>query len=609
MRRKNISKRIRRWNSGGDPVLAQTREPVSESKHDQRKHDERCDNNKRKRGGCEVRALSSFLLSALLPIATAATTHAQTASDENEDCRVLKMPTVNEYDFSFWGRADRTYFIQTSTDLIHWQDVGVEWGADAVIGYGFTSTAPRFFLRLRHIAGQSGDVDGDDLADADEITAGTDPFNVDSDGDGWCDGLEVPLGTNPLNTASKPAAPVPPSPGSGALVEAGNDVELVYQPKVVYEVWDSQSGALNWYDLVEGLGGSTYGGSGPRSSGAINSLSYPPGDELESMPWLLEDYATELAAAAVTQHSGGHGDAWMMRSRVALRSAQAVQAPLHRAFLVVREVTDNATGAVTHQRTGWEQFTITPTHGAARYSPSVELTASDQPGKVTRVKLSPAYFERYAAGLGFDDTVWPPVQSVPLRETGPGARNYLRRVSLRVAPGLEEQFGIEVADTVVASVDVERSSELITVVITGETPGTTQIVARWLPDNEIAAVVGVDVLNKTTKTLAILEVAAQSTGLPPHNMPQKQEIQDFMTSTWGVQANVKLTATVDNCGSQPYDLSGDGYLNIHAPGTVILTPEENWLRNFAWDVEVMTSKSLRSGNSPAQRQGIILVTR
>jgi hypothetical protein len=178
-----------------------------------------------------------------------------------------------------------------------------------------------------------------------------------------------------------------------------------------------------------------------------------------------------------------------------------------------------------------------------------------------------------------------------------------------VAPGLEEQFGIEVADTVVASVDVERSSELITVVITGETPGTTQIVARWLPDNEIAAVVGVDVLNKTTKTLAILEVAAQSTGLPPHNMPQKQEIQDFMTSTWGVQANVKLTATVDNCGSQPYDLSGDGYLNIHAPGTVILTPEENWLRNFAWDVEVMTSKSLRSGNSPAQRQGIILVTR
>ncbi len=43
------------------------------------------------------------------------------------------------------------------------------------------------------------DTDGDWLSDADEVTAGTDPFNMDSDGGGWPDGFEVVRGTDPLD--------------------------------------------------------------------------------------------------------------------------------------------------------------------------------------------------------------------------------------------------------------------------------------------------------------------------------------------------------------------------------------------------------------------------
>jgi hypothetical protein len=49
----------------------------------------------------------------------------------------------------------------------------------------------------------STDSDGDGVNDADEWSAGTDPYNADSDGDGLTDGLELTLGvTNPLNADS-----------------------------------------------------------------------------------------------------------------------------------------------------------------------------------------------------------------------------------------------------------------------------------------------------------------------------------------------------------------------------------------------------------------------
>jgi hypothetical protein len=147
-----------------------------------------------------------------------------------------------------------------------------------------------------------------------------------------------------------------------------------------------------------------------------------------------------------------------------------------------------------------------------------------------------------------------------------------------VAPGLEEQFGIEVADTVVASVDVERTSELITVVITGEAPGTTQIVARWLPDNEIAAVVGVDVLRKTTRTVNLAAVAAPGQAIPV--MPDAGDTEEYLNNVWALQANVWFDVTsngsrVVDFENYPSNQNVDGLVQRAGFGQFGLTSEQS----------------------------------
>ena len=89
--------------------------------------------------------------------------NAQTAADVNEGCRLTQNPTTGDYTFGWWGKNARTYFIQQSDDLVTWTYLPViESGAAAVTEYGFTSTAPRCFLRLRHTdAATGGNVETD----------------------------------------------------------------------------------------------------------------------------------------------------------------------------------------------------------------------------------------------------------------------------------------------------------------------------------------------------------------------------------------------------------------------------------------------------------------
>ena len=57
---------------------------------------------------------------------------------------------LGTYDFSWWGQSGRTYFIQHSDNLLAWEYLPlIESGTDAMRAWGFTSTASKFFLRLR----------------------------------------------------------------------------------------------------------------------------------------------------------------------------------------------------------------------------------------------------------------------------------------------------------------------------------------------------------------------------------------------------------------------------------------------------------------------------
>jgi hypothetical protein len=121
----------------------------------------------------------------------------------NEDSRIEPTATPGVFKFTWNGKADRTYFLQNSQDLQSWVTLPIiEVGAAQQIAYGFTTTATRFFFRLRFSDLPAADVrtadfDGDGVSNWGEIQQELDPFSPDTDGDGMFDGYELANGLNP----------------------------------------------------------------------------------------------------------------------------------------------------------------------------------------------------------------------------------------------------------------------------------------------------------------------------------------------------------------------------------------------------------------------------
>jgi hypothetical protein len=67
---------------------------------------------------------------------------------------------------------------------------------------------------------QDPDIDGDELANANEALLGTDPRKPDTDGDGWRDAVEVEAGSNPLLASSVPLLFVVGEPATGLILPA-----------------------------------------------------------------------------------------------------------------------------------------------------------------------------------------------------------------------------------------------------------------------------------------------------------------------------------------------------------------------------------------------------
>ncbi len=102
---------------------------------------------------------------------------AQGPNDPNEGSAISYDTTTGVTTFNWWGRAGMGYFIQQSDDLINWQYVPtLELGADSLLSYGFTTTAPDFFVRLQIEANPFGtDTSGAGLFDAYHILSGIAP--------------------------------------------------------------------------------------------------------------------------------------------------------------------------------------------------------------------------------------------------------------------------------------------------------------------------------------------------------------------------------------------------------------------------------------------------
>lgn len=151
----------------------------------------------------------ALLFAALALVVIPPSAPAQTVADANEGARLAPDPTVpGAYAFSWWGRAGRTYFIQQSDDLNLWTYLPViEPGAGQPIQWGFTSSADKFFLRLRlsDIPTSdpfNADFDFDGVSNWDELMQNTDPFSAALDPTNglpldWEKFYHVPVGTDP----------------------------------------------------------------------------------------------------------------------------------------------------------------------------------------------------------------------------------------------------------------------------------------------------------------------------------------------------------------------------------------------------------------------------
>lgn len=140
---------------------------------------------------------------------------APTADSENSGLTLTASDEVPDaFELSWWAKSAHFYFVEQTEDLHHWTLLPIfEVGADGVLSWGFSSTAPRLFLRLRYTndpeaAIMQADHDGDGLTTYQEYLLGSDPFNPDTSGDGIWDGIAHKLGL-----AVTPPAPPQPDPG------------------------------------------------------------------------------------------------------------------------------------------------------------------------------------------------------------------------------------------------------------------------------------------------------------------------------------------------------------------------------------------------------------
>ena len=128
--------------------------------------------------------------------------------------------TSGSWNLAWNGRDELTYFSKWSTDLVVWNYLpGIEHGS-GIKTPSFTSTSPRFFVRIFYTNiptndAELADFDLDGVGNLAELNLGIDPMDPDSDHDGIPDGIEISSGGNPLSAADGDTLRAGDSDGDG----------------------------------------------------------------------------------------------------------------------------------------------------------------------------------------------------------------------------------------------------------------------------------------------------------------------------------------------------------------------------------------------------------
>ncbi|MEO8615797.1 MAG: hypothetical protein ABI600_11705 [Luteolibacter sp.] len=156
----------------------------------------------------------------------------------------LTSGTSGSWNLAWSGRDGLTYFSQWSQDLIDWKYLpGIEHDSGTK-SQGFTSTTPKYFVRLFYTDiptndAELADFDLDGLRNLAELNLGTNPMDADSDHDGIPDGIENASGGNPLSNTDGDALRSIDSDGDGV----SDAVERVRGTSPT--LWDSDGDGFN----------------------------------------------------------------------------------------------------------------------------------------------------------------------------------------------------------------------------------------------------------------------------------------------------------------------------------------------------------------------------
>jgi hypothetical protein len=178
------------------------------------------------------------------------------------------------------------------------------------------------------------------------------------------------------------------------------------------------------------------------------------------------------------------------------------------------------------------QFISTDGSSTVTIEPPLATKASER----VWMRLVPVGFEKYQEAYGFDDTVEPQWQSIPLKSTAQGT-NYLRRVKFIAFPGVEDKFNFEAQPSGNVTIQAEPPvNGTIILILQGLVIGETTLTAKIKDSGNVVQQIKLDVLKRTERNVDVRSIASLSGEFP--DMPSISEIKEYVDSIWGVQANV-----------------------------------------------------------------------
>ncbi len=555
--------------------------------------------------------LCNMMMAAALMCATQAS--AQTATDPGEGLRAAVGSSAGTTSISWWGKAGRTYFMQTCETLME-----ADWryypeivsGTDAVVAWDFSSTAQRGFVRLVYTdqafvgSAADADFDNDGLSNALEIALNlrTDPFKADSDGDYLNDLLETQLGTNATNDDSDGDGYV-----DGAEIEGGSDannansnpvangsaesgksefpVNLNYQLRAVSNNWSRSrypggaiiNGSMSWWDDVPSNGSvppyHTFEG---RWAEGLGNTSYPLSNPSR---WSIT-YSTVIAASNLytnidpAQYGYDVGRASLSHRAYTMRSFPTGSLQpwiVTRRFLAYeRKYTSPQTGSgeTTISNVRMESLTIMPNTAQATrilYSEPIMLDREENWEYLGPVTISTPY-----APMAFDN--WSVRHWIMLPKGEPQVVSFWQNnfghppAYQAVGGGVEPSRVVRHSESSIAFTGTEVGDDGYLRMGIAKDEQSTPVFAPAGFVNDIASF--------TVKPLRDLEITvhpihyqtASGAVVPAEGIPTENDLESYLNSVFKIQANIECHITMLPAVTLHYDVGLGPVVNQASTG-------------------------------------------